>query len=133
MVIFGLSVMMLKSLRLSLTISVTLILFICYLAKEAHNATFKRELGCSPPSIAYFHSLLLPFLVIGLCLPLLIVSPDVHPVLFILDIHMNTGGGPSTYIYCVVCYHTIAAPYVRSIVISLHTVTLDNWECPMHY
>ncbi len=27
------------------------------------------------------------------------------------------------YIYCVVCYHVIAASYVRS-VISLHTITL---------
>ncbi len=27
------------------------------------------------------------------------------------------------YIYCVVCYRVIAAPYVRS-VLSLHTVTL---------
>ncbi len=32
-----LSVMMLKSLKLSLTISVTLILFICYFTKEAHH------------------------------------------------------------------------------------------------
>ncbi len=34
---YGLSVMMLKSLKLSLTISVTLILFICYFTKEAHD------------------------------------------------------------------------------------------------
>ncbi len=32
-----LSVMMLKSLKLSLTISVTLILFICYFTNEAHD------------------------------------------------------------------------------------------------
>ncbi len=28
------------------------------------------------------------------------------------------------YIYCMVCYHEIAAPYVRSVVLSLHTVTI---------
>ncbi len=28
------------------------------------------------------------------------------------------------YIYCVVCYCVIAAPYARSVVVSLHTVTL---------
>ncbi len=33
-------------------------------------------------------------------------------------------GGCSTYIYCVVCYRMIAVPYVRSVVISLNTVTL---------
>ncbi len=34
-----------------------------------------------------------------------------------------SGGGPSMYLYCVVCYCVIAAPYVRSVV-SLHIVTL---------
>ncbi len=33
-------------------------------------------------------------------------------------------GSPFMYIYCMVCYCVIAAPYVRSIVVSLHTVTL---------
>ncbi len=28
------------------------------------------------------------------------------------------------YVYCVVCYHVIVAPYVRSVVLSLHIVTL---------
>ncbi len=37
LVTYGLSVMMLKSLKLSSTISVTLILFICYFTKEAHD------------------------------------------------------------------------------------------------
>ncbi len=37
LVTYGLSVMILKSLKLSLTISVTLRLFICYFTKEAHN------------------------------------------------------------------------------------------------
>ncbi len=28
------------------------------------------------------------------------------------------------YVYCVVCYHVIADTYVRSVVMSLHTITL---------
>ncbi len=35
-----------------------------------------------------------------------------------------SGGGPSTYIYCIVCYRVIATPCVRSVVVSLHTITL---------
>ncbi len=34
------------------------------------------------------------------------------------------GGSPSTYIYCMVCYRVIAAVYVISVVIFLHTITL---------
>ncbi len=37
LVTVGISVMMLKSLKLSLTNSVTQILFICYFTKEAHD------------------------------------------------------------------------------------------------
>ncbi len=37
-----------------------------------------------------------------------------------LAYEIYSGGGPSMYIYCVVYYHVIAAPYVRSIVMSLH-------------
>ncbi len=33
------------------------------------------------------------------------------------------GGPPTTYIYCMTYYWVIAAPYVRSVVVSLHTVT----------
>ncbi len=40
-------------------------------------------------------------------------------------------GGPSTYVYCVICYHVIAAPYVRNVVVSLHTD--DDLEHPMDY
>ncbi len=42
-----------------------------------------------PLSIAYFHSLLLLAWFIGLCLLLLLVSPDGGPVLFVLDLHME--------------------------------------------
>ncbi len=28
---------------------------------------------------------------------------------------LNSGGGPSTYGYCVVCYRVIVAPHVRSV------------------
>ncbi len=40
------------------------------------------------------------------------------------------------YIYCMVCYRAIAAPYVRSVVISQHTVTVlldDDSERSMDY
>ncbi len=33
-------------------------------------------------------------------------------------------GGSSTYVYCMVCYHVMAAPYVINIAVSFHTVTL---------
>ncbi len=32
-----------------------------------------------------------------------------------LTYEIYSGGGPSTFIYCVVCYHVIVAPYVRSV------------------
>ncbi len=32
-----------------------------------------------------------------------------------LEYEIYSGGGPSTYVYCVVCYHVIVAPYVRSV------------------
>ncbi len=41
------------------------------------------------PIIAYFHLFLLPFLFFGLCLLLLLVSLDIDPVLFVLDLHMK--------------------------------------------
>ncbi len=78
-----------------------------------------------PLSIAYFHSVVLPFWFISLYLVLFLVSPDDHPVLFVLDLHMKYTVEVVLYIeYCVVCYHVIAAPYVTSVVMSLHTVTL---------
>ncbi len=53
------------------------------------------------------------------------MSPDVDLVLFVrLAYEIYSGGGPSMYLYCVVCYHVIAPLYVRSIVMSLHTVTV---------
>ncbi len=42
---FGLSVMVLNSSKLSLTISVTLILFICYFIKDAHNRNIQGAFG----------------------------------------------------------------------------------------
>ncbi len=44
-------------------------------------------------------------------------------------------GGPSKYVYCDVCYHVIAAPYVRSVshvIAYLYTLD-DDWERPMDY
>ncbi len=39
----------------------------------------------------------------------------------------------ATYVYCVVCYHMIAAPHVRSIghVIAHHYTLDDDSECPI--
>ncbi len=44
-------------------------------------------------------------------------------------------GRPYMYIYCVVCYHVIAAPYVRSVGhVFAYLYTLDDdSECPMGY
>ncbi len=64
------------------------------------------------------------------------MSPDVDPAFFVLDLHTEiySGGGSSTYVYCTVCYRVIADLYVRSRVLSLHTVTLDDdLECPLDY
>ncbi len=55
LVIFGLSLMMLKSLIFSLTISVTLILFIYYLTNEAHDGNIQGTFGWSQymPTVEY--------------------------------------------------------------------------------
>ncbi len=44
-------------------------------------------------------------------------------------------GVPSTYVYCVVCYRVIVAPYVRSVGhVYANLYTLDNdSERPMDY
>ncbi len=41
-----------------------------------------------------------------------------------LTYEIYSGGGSSMYVYCMVCYCVIAAPYVRSVVVTIHTVTL---------
>ncbi len=48
---------------------------------------------------------------------------------------MYSGGGPSLYVYCVVCYRVIVAPYVRSIgcVFAYPFILDDNSERPMDY
>ncbi len=52
-----------------------------------------------------------------------------------LAYEIYSGGGPSTYIYCVVCYCVIVAPYVRSVGhVFAHLYTLDDdLERPMDY
>ncbi len=42
----------------------------------------------------------------------------------VVSYEIYSGGGPSTYIYCVVCYRVIAAAYVRSVGHVFHTFTL---------
>ncbi len=48
---------------------------------------------------------------------------------------LYSGGGPSTYVYCVVCYHVIVGPYVRSVGhVFAYLYTLDDdSECPTDY
>ncbi len=55
------------------------------------------------------------------------MSLDIDPVLFVLDLHMKY-----TYIYCVVCYRVIVAPYVRSVG-HVFAYLKDDSERPMDY
>ncbi len=52
-----------------------------------------------------------------------------------LAYEIYSGGGPATYVYCVVCYCVIAAPYVRSVGhVFTYLYTLDDdSEHPMDY
>ncbi len=52
-----------------------------------------------------------------------------------LAYEIYNGGGPSTYVYCVVCYCVIVAPYVRSVGhVFAYLYTLDDdSERPMDY
>ncbi len=52
-----------------------------------------------------------------------------------LAYEIYSGGGPSTYVYCVVCYHVIVAPYERSVGhVFAYLYTLDDdSERPMDY
>ncbi len=46
--------------------------------------------------------------------------------LFFVCSHIYSRGGPSTYVYCVVCYHMIAAPCVRSGGCVFFTLDVDS-------
>ncbi len=65
------------------------------------------------------------------------MSIDIDPVFVCsgLAYDIYSGGGPSTYVYCVVCYRVIVAPYVKSVDhIFAYLYTLDdNSECAMNY
>ncbi len=52
-----------------------------------------------------------------------------------LAYEIYSGGGPFTYVYWVVCYHVIAAPYVRSVghVFTYYYTLVDDSECQMNY
>ncbi len=78
------------------------------------------------PMFPFFHFCYL-FLLINHCVLLLLVSVFWCPYRFVcswLDYEIYSGGGPSVYVYCVVCYRVIVVPYVRRVVMSLHTITL---------
>ncbi len=158
LVTYGLSVLMLKSLKLSITISATLILFICYFTKETHlrgiglvpmdvdcwvswgegiETPFSTGSSWRPPSI---HCLLsftfVTFLIIWPLSPTASVSW--YWSCFVcsgLAYEIYSGDGPSRYVYCVVCYRVIAAPYVRSVGhVFTYLYTLDDdSEHPMDY
>ncbi len=53
----------------------------------------------------------------------------------LLTYEIYGGGCPSTYVYCVVCYRVIVAPYIRSVGhVFTYLYTLDdNSERPMDY
>ncbi len=90
------------------------------------------------PCIAYFHLLLLPFWF--LVRPL---SPAASSVSWYRSClvcsgpayEIYSGCDPSTYVYCVVCYHVIVAPYERSVGhVFAYLYTLDDdSERPMDY
>ncbi len=52
-----------------------------------------------------------------------------------LAYEIYSGGGPSTYVYCVVCYRVLVAPYLRSVGhVFAYLYTLDDdSERPMDY
>ncbi len=69
------------------------------------------------PCIAYFHLLLLPFFILW---PLSASASSVSwyqscIVCSGLAYEIHRGGGPSTHVYCVVCYRVISAPYLRNV------------------
>ncbi len=69
------------------------------------------------------------FLFFGLCLLLLLVPFDIESCFVCLGLayEIYSGGGPSMYIYCVVCHRVIAAPYVRNVVhVFAYLYTLDD-------
>ncbi len=79
-----------------------------------------------PLSILYFHSLLLPFLFIFLCLRCVLLS-----LVLCVTYEIYSEGGPSMYIYCMVCYCVIAAPCIRSVscVCAYFYTFDDNLQC----
>ncbi len=86
-------------------------------------------------SIALLSFILLSFLFIDLCRLLLLVFLDADPVLFVLNLHMNySGGGPSTYVYCIVCLSCDSSPICKKCFVFAHHYTLDDdSECSTYY
>ncbi len=94
----------------------------CWVSWEGIETPYWKGPSWRPISIAYFHDFFIHW-------PLSPISSSVSWcwscfVCSGLTYEIYSEGGPSTYVYCVVCYRVIAAPYVRSVVMSLHTVTL---------
>ncbi len=115
-----------------LTISVTLILFICYFKstwwKHLRGIGFvPMDAAWRPPSMHCLLSFI--FVTFFILWPF---SPAASSVSWYWSCLVCSGlvyeiysrGVPSMYVYCVVCYCLIVAPYVRSVVMSLHTFTL---------
>ncbi len=89
------------------------------------------------PCIAYFHLLLLLFKFVGPLSPAACSVSWYRSCLVCsgLPYEIYRGGGPSTYVYCVVCYRVIVAPYIRSVghVFAYLYILDDNSESPMDY
>ncbi len=63
----------------------------------------------------------------------LVFNPKIRNYLILYEI--CSGGGPSTYVYSLICYCVIVAPYVRSVGhVFAYLYTLDDdSERPMDY
>ncbi len=152
-----------KSLKFSLTISETLILFICYFTKRNTLLKHFRGIGLTPMDATcwvsegediktsystgsswrpLFHCLLsFTFVTFLILWPL---SPAASIISWCwscfvcseLAYEIYSGGGPSLYVYCVVCCHMMAAPYSsickKCCCVFTHHYTLDDdLECSM--
>ncbi len=72
-------------------------------------------------NIAYFLSLLSLFLIIAFCLKLILVSTDINPILFVLNLHVK---------YSVEAYHVHLYWKYRQVLLYLHMFShADSWFC----
>ncbi len=144
LVTYGLSMMMLKSLYLTLTISVTLILFMLFYKRKTWWKHLRaiglvpKDASWRPPSMHCLLSFTLTTFFILWPLSPAASSVSWYWSCFVcseLAYEIYSGVGLSTYVYCVVSYRVIVAPYVRSVGhVFAYLYTLDDdLERPMVY